>query len=127
MSLPPTLAESILSQCADAVIFADRQGVIRFWNAACEATFGFGAEEAIGQSLDLIVPERLRPAHWKGFDQAMEQGRTRLNGRPTLTKSLHKSGETIYVEMSFAVVCENGSAVGSIAIARRREAPVKPA
>ncbi|MGE5385225.1 MAG: PAS domain S-box protein [Betaproteobacteria bacterium] len=124
MPLPENLAESILAQCADAVIYADRSGVIRFWNAASEHLFGFTADEALGQSLDLIIPERLRAAHWTGFDRAMAQGKTRLNGRPTLTKSLHKSGESIYVEMSFAVVGDGAEGpVGSVAIARLKEAP----
>lgn len=128
MPLPADLAESILAQCADAVIYADRAGVIRFWNAASEQLFGLSAEEAQGQSLDIIIPERLRPAHWTGYNRAMEQGKTRLNGRPTLTKALHKSGEAIYVEMSFAVVGgPTDGPVGSVAIARLREAPNKAA
>ena len=57
------LALAIVEQVADAIIFADRQGVIRLWNPAAEAVFGFSADEMIGQSLDLIIPERLRPAH----------------------------------------------------------------
>ncbi len=127
MPLPPQLAEAILAQCADAVIYADRDGMIQYWNAACEHLFGIPATEALGQSLDIIIPERLRPAHWTGYNRAMDQGKTRLHGRPTLTKALHKSGESIYVEMSFAVVADEGATVGSVAIARLREAPKKPA
>ena len=61
MDEPSDLAEQILDQAADAVIFADRSGTIRRWNAAAAALFGFAAEEALGQSLDLIIPEHLRP------------------------------------------------------------------
>lgn len=128
MPTPANLAELILAQSADAVIYADHEGKIQLWNVASEQLFGFAAAEALGQSLDLIVPERLRAAHWTGFDRAMAQGRTRLNGRPTLTKALHKSGETLYVEMSFAVVSDaTEGTIGSVAIARLKEAPKKAA
>ncbi|GIX26618.1 PAS domain S-box protein [Pelomicrobium sp. G1] len=119
MEQDPKLAHSILEQAADAVIFADGDGVIRFWNRAAVALFGFGAEEALGASLDLIVPEHLRRAHWVGFRRAIESGTTRLGGRATITRALHKSGKRLYVDMSFAVVRgPDGSVVGSVAIAR---------
>jgi len=115
----PLLAEQILEHTAEAVIYANRQGVIERWNAASTAMFGFSAEQALGQSLDLIIPERLRAAHWRGFDAAMKSGGTRLHGRPTLTSALHVSGDKRYVEMSFAVVsAPDGTALGSVAIAR---------
>ena len=113
------LALAILDQAADAVIFADVEGVIRIWNAAAARIFGFAAEEAIGTSLDLIVPEHLRQAHWRGFRRAMQSGATRLGGRPTMTRGLHQSGRRLYVEMSFAVVrAPSGTIAGSVAIAR---------
>lgn len=117
----PTL---IIEQCADAVIYSDREGIIRFWNAAAERLFGFTAAEAQGQSLDLIIPERLRAPHWQGYHAAMASGRTRHAGKPTLTKGLHRSGENLYVEMSFAVINDPEQGVlGSVAIARQpREA-----
>jgi|SRR6185312_4294751 PAS domain S-box-containing protein len=113
------LAQAILAQAADAVIFADTEGVIRIWNAGATRTFGFTEQEALGESLDLIVPERLREAHWTGFRRAMQSGVTRLDGRPTMTRGLHKSGRRLYVEMSFAVVrAVSGVVAGSVAIAR---------
>ena len=115
----PGLAQAILAQAAEAVIFADPEGVIRIWNAAAARIFGFAAEEALGNNLDLIIPERLRPAHWTAFGRAMQSGTTRLNGRPTLTRGMHKSGRRLYVEMSFAVVrASSGLVAGSVAIAR---------
>ena len=68
------LAERILDQVADAVIYINGSGTIIRWNPACTALFGFSAEEALGQSVDLIVPEHLRAAHWSGFDAAMTKG-----------------------------------------------------
>ena len=109
----------ILAQAAEAVIYANRAGVIERWNAAAVAMFGFTATEALGQHLDLIIPEHLRKAHWRGFDAAMENGKTRLGGRPTMTRGLHKTGQKLYVEMSFALVTDvTGSALGSVAVAR---------
>lgn len=122
MSAPQTdspLAERVLACMMEAVIHADRQGLIALWNPAAETMFGFSAAEAIGQSLDIIIPERLREAHWRGFNAAIASGRTRLNGRPTVTRALHKSGATLYVEMSFAMVCAtSGEVIGSVAVAR---------
>ena len=114
------LAEKILDQVADAVICEDRSGTIIRWNHASTVLFGYSAEEALGQSVELIIPEDLRAAHWSGFDAAMATGTTKLQGHPTLTRALHKSGRRLYVEMSFAIVKEdtNGEVVGAVAMAR---------
>lgn len=119
MNASPPLAEWILEQTTDAVVYADAQGTIARWNAAAAALFGFSAAEAIGRNLDLIVPEHLRAAHWKGFDAALAAGRTRLGGRPTVTRALHQDGRRLYVEMTFALVKDDaGQVIGSVAIAR---------
>lgn len=112
------LAEHILDQLAEALIYSDREGIIRRWNRAAEALFGFSAEAALGQSLDLIIPEKLRAAHWRGFHAAIENRHTRLNGRPTLTGALHRDGHKLYVEMSFALVADGDTVLGSVAVAR---------
>ena len=114
-----TLAEAIVEHIAEAVIYANRDGRIERWNSAAAQMFGFSAAEAIGQSLDLLIPEHLRDAHWRGFDAAMESAALRLNGRATLTRGLHKSGRKLYIEMSFALVQGDAAAVlGSVAVAR---------
>lgn len=119
METTSSLGDSIVEQMAEAVIYANREGTIERWNAAAVAMFGFAAGEAIGQNLDLMVPEHLRKAHWRGFDAAMASGKTRLEGRPTVTRGLRKSGQKLYVEMSFALVLDSaGSAIGSVAVAR---------
>ena len=113
------LGDLIVEQMAEAVIYASPDGNIERWNAAAAAMFGFSAHEAIGQNLDLMIPEHLRKAHWRGFDAAMASGKTRLNGRPTLTRGLHKSGQKLYVEMSFSLVKDGaGVAIGAVAVAR---------
>ncbi len=120
IAMPDHIAEDILSSAADAIVYADRDGTIVRWNTAAAALFGFAPEEALGQNLDLIIPEHLRAAHWRGFDAAMSTGSTRLQGRPTLTRALHKSGRRLYVEMTFALVraSDGGAVLGSVAVAR---------
>ncbi len=114
-----SLGELIVEQTADAVIYANRGGVIERWNKAAEMMFGYTFAEACGQSLDLIIPEALRAAHWQGFAAAMAAGSTRLHGKPTLTRARHKSGQRCYMEMSFSLVIDqHGEAIGSVAIAR---------
>lgn len=113
------LEELIVQHMADAMIYADKGGMIGRWNRAAETLFGFTAAEAIGQSLDLIIPEHLRAAHWRGFDAAIQSGATRLKGHATVTRALHKSGAKLYVEMSFSLVSDEiGTILGSVAVAR---------
>ena len=115
-----SLDESILEQIADAVIFADATGTILRWNHAAAALFGYRAAEALGQNLDLIIPGYLRVAHWHGFEAAMTNGVMKLEGRPTVTRGMHQTGRKLYVELTFALVKEQGegAARGAVAVAR---------
>ena len=114
-----SLNAHILDAVADALIYADSSGVIRRWNGACTTLFGFSADDALGQNLDLIIPEHLRGAHWKGFDAALASGTMKLAGRPTLTRAQHKDGRKLYIEMTFALVKDaDGAVLGSAAMAR---------
>src|SRR4051794_38485206 len=97
---PATLVE----QSPDAMIFADREGVIRVWNAAAERIFGHSPAAAIGQSLDIIVPDRFRDAHWTGFRRALLDGATKYAGQSLPTRSMRADGESFYVELSFAII-----------------------
>jgi PAS domain S-box-containing protein len=111
-------ARRLLDQSPDAIVFADREGIIREWNAAATRIFGHPAEAALGQSLDLIVPERFREAHWRGYDRALADGRTQYEGRSMPTRSMRADGSTIYVELSFGMIEAGGAIVGVIATAR---------
>jgi PAS domain S-box-containing protein len=114
-----TLEARILDDVADALIYSDRSGTIMRWNHAACLLFGYSAVEALGQNLDLIIPEHLRAAHWKGFEAAITSGTMKLQGRPTLTRSLHKSGRKLYIEMTFALVRDSsGEVLGAVAMAR---------
>jgi PAS domain S-box-containing protein len=115
----PALFARLLEQMADAVIYADAAGRIAVWNAAASALFGFSTAEAVGQSLDIIVPEHLQPRHWHGFNAAIASGAMSLQGRPTLTRAKHRNGQRLYVEMTFALVRGgDGRVVGAVAVAR---------
>ena len=103
----------------DAVIFADREGVIRYWGGAAEAVFGHGAAEALGNSLDLIIPERFRQAHWRAYDRALESGQTKYDNRVLTTRSMKKDGTTLYVDLTFKLVKDERDAVlGALATGR---------
>ena len=115
-----SLAEAILDHAADAVIYADESGTIMHWNRAAAELFGYAPADALGRSLDLIIPEHMRAAHWKAFVAAMASGTTTLRGRSTLTRATARTGAKLYVEMSFAVVPGEGRgrARGAVAVAR---------
>ena len=112
-------AAAILASMQEAVIYADLDGVIRLWNRGAEAIFGFSAEEATGQSVDIIIPEKLRAAHWAGFNKAVAHGDIHSAPGARMTRGLKKDGDQLYVEMSFAMVrSQAGEMIGSIAVAR---------
>ena len=102
--LPHDIATLLLDQSPDAVVYADREGIIRWWNAGAERVFGHASSDVLGQSLDLIVPERFRTAHWTGFHRAVGDGTTQFAGRALPTRSQRKDGQTIYIEMTFAIL-----------------------
>ncbi len=115
----PELASWLIEQSPDATIYSDKQGDIRVWNAAAEKMFGFSAEQALGQNLDLIIPERLRRMHWRGFDAAIAAGVTKHSGKPMPTKALRADGSEFYAEMGFALIFnDQGEVVGTVAQAR---------
>ena len=113
------LCRGIVEAASEAVIFADRDGRIRLWNRGAELVFGYTPAEVIGQRLDVIIPERLRRAHWDAYDRSIETGRTKHTGRVLTTRSMHKSGNKLYVDLSFGLVKDaNGLVLGAFAIGR---------
>jgi PAS domain S-box-containing protein len=114
------IAEAVLSTQSDAIIEAGRDGIIGFWNPGAERIFGFASDEAIGQSLDLIIPERLRQRHWEGFDQTLRTGKSRYGAGDVLAvPALRKDGATISVEFTVVPLRnEKDEMTGIIAIIR---------
>ncbi len=115
----PDLPQALVRCVADALIFADREGYVRVWNPGAEAIFGYTEAEAMGQRLDLIIPERFRAAHWAAFDRAVSTGQTKYGREALTTKSFTKDGADLYLDLSFALVTdETGEVVGAVAMAR---------
>jgi PAS domain S-box-containing protein len=115
-----SLAQQIIANTPDGVIFADRDGVIRFWNAGAEAIFGYSAQEAIGQRLDSIVPEPLRARHNEGYHGVMQTGVTQYDGRRLLAvPAMRKQGERISVEFSIALIRDSSRALVGVAAVMR--------
>ncbi|HYE41391.1 MAG TPA: PAS domain S-box protein [Ramlibacter sp.] len=115
----PRLLQAVLDGLPDAFVLADVQGVIRDWNPAAQRLFGYTREEAVGQNLNLIVPERFRPAHDAGFARAVATGELRVGGRILRTRASHKDGRKLYVDFAFALLKDaQGVVVGVYATAR---------
>jgi PAS domain S-box-containing protein len=114
------LAQAVLGTASDAVIAADRAGVITFWNPGAERIFGHAAGQAVGQSLDLIIPERLRAAHWRGFREVMRTGRSRYGVGDLLSvPGVRRDGRRISLEFSIAPLTDaEGRMGGMVAILR---------
>lgn len=114
-----TLSQLIIESMPEALIFSDPEGAIKIWNAGATSLFGYTPEDALGRSLNLIIPDHLRKAHWDGFHQAIMRGSTTHGRRSAITRALHKAGQQLYVDMSFSVVGDNdGKIIGALAIAR---------
>ena len=114
------LSRRIVEEAPDAIIFSDREGTIRLWNAGAEAVFGWRADEALGQTLDLIIPEKQRARHWEGYRAVMATGATRY-GRGELLRvpALRKDGRRISVEFSILLPRDAaGEVLGAAAILR---------
>jgi PAS domain S-box-containing protein len=113
------LFRQIVEEMPEAVIFADRQGVVRLWNRAAETMFGYSADEALGQSLDLIVPERFRARHWEGYGHVMATGVTSYGQRLLAVPAMRKDGQRISIEFSIALLKDEGGEVtGAAAVVR---------
>jgi len=114
------LCQRIVEDAPDVIIFADREGVIRLWNAGAQAVFGYRPEEAVGKTLDLIVPERLRERHWEGFRRVMATGVTRYGREELLAvPAVGRDGGRISVEFSVVMLRDAaGEPLGVAAILR---------
>lgn len=105
------LYRQIVEQSTDAIIVADREGIIRLWNRGAEAMFGWTAGEAIGQSLDIIIPERYRARHWEGYRRVMETGITRYGREVLAVPALKRDGSRISLEFTIVLVRGDGEKV----------------
>ena len=113
------LEAEIVANTDHAVIVADADGVIRFWNPAAEAMFGHASADAIGRSLDLIVPDKLRDRHWEGYHRVMATGETEYGGRTLSVPAIRADGTRISVEFTVTLLRGDDDSVAGIAAIMR--------
>ena len=114
-----SMYRQIVEHAQDAIIFADRDGVIRFWNEGAEVIFGYTAEEAVGRTLDIIIPERLRSRHWEGYRKVMATGVTRYGREFLAVPGTRKDGTRVSLEFTIVLLRdEAGALLGPAAILR---------
>ena len=120
MNIPAALGEALLQSASDAIVATDREGHITFWNPGAERIFGFTAEDAAGQSLDIIIPENLRARHWEGFRHTMATGTSRYGHGDLLSvPALTKDGRRISVEFTIVLLHDHRPEVaGTVAVMR---------
>ena len=104
-ALPRDLPVRILDGSPDAILICDHAGTVRYWNDAAERVFGFRVTEALGVSMNLIIPERLRARHWAGWEATMRTGVTRYGeGQLLAVPALHKDGRQVSIEFSIQLL-----------------------
>lgn len=113
-------SRTLVGEAGDAIILCDAEGVIRFWNRSAERIFGYPRRDAIGQSLDIIIPENLRERHWKGYAEMMRTGRSKYGEGDTLAvPALRADGQRISIEFTVLPLRDGeGSTQGIAAILR---------
>ena len=110
------LYRRIVEESQIGILYADREGLIRLWNAGAEAMFGFRAEEVLGKSMDLIIPERQRPRHWEGWARVMETGVTRYGREVLAVPAMRKDGSRISIEFNILLLrASTGEILGAAA------------
>jgi PAS domain S-box-containing protein len=113
------LCLQIVEKAADAIIFADKGGIIRLWNSGAEAIFGYSTEEALGETLDLIVPEKLRERHWEGYRNVMATGVTKYGSEVLAVPAIRNDGSRISVEFTIILLKDSaGEPLGTAALIR---------
>jgi len=120
MTAPSAIVDALLATKSDGIVATDRDGLITFWNPGAIRIFGYSAEEAIGQSLDIIIPENLRARHWAGYREVMATGRSRYGEGDTLSvPAMTKFGNRISVDFTIATLHgPQQNLIGMVAVLR---------
>jgi PAS domain S-box-containing protein len=111
----------LVAGAGDAIMVCDAAGIVTLWNAAAERIFGFTAAEAIGQSMDMIIPGRQRQRHWDGYHKTMETGITKYGADLLRVPALHKDGHTLSIAFTVSMLFTADHQVGSIVAIVRDE------
>jgi PAS domain S-box-containing protein len=113
------LARAVVREAPEAIVVSDPSGTIMLWNGGAERVFGYPAAEAIGQSLDLIIPEKQRRRHWAGYDTAMATGETKYGDTLLKVPASHRDGRRLSIEFSVALLRDaDGKITGIAAVIR---------
>ena len=102
------LLQQLLDEAPDAILIADQEGRIRYWNRGAEQLFGHKSCEAVGQSLDLIIPENLRARHWEGYRRVMTSGETKYKTGLLSSPGIRKDGSRVSLEFSMVLLRDEG-------------------
>lgn len=105
------LLQQLLESTTDAILVVDRQGQIRYWNTGAEQMLGYRSVEAVGQSLDLIIPENLRSRHWEGYFRVMATGQTKYISDLLTSPGVHKDGSRLSLEFSIVLLRNDGGEI----------------
>ena len=111
----------LVEAVGDAIVISDAKGAITLWNPAAERMFGFTQGEALGQSLDLIIPERQRQRHWDGYQKTMDTGITRYGNDVLRVPAVHKDGHTLSIAFTVALLRTADNKVAAIVAVIRDE------
>ena len=114
-----SLFRRIVESSPEAIVFSDRDGIIRIWNGGAEAIFGHEAREAVGESLDIIVPEKLRERHWEGYFRVMKTGATKYGKDLLAVPGIRKDGSRVSLEFSVALIRDGDGALMGISAVMR--------
>ena len=111
--------EQLVEVMGDGVVVCNAGGAIVGWNAAATRIFGFDKQEAMGQSLDLIIPERQRQRHWDGYNKTMDTGVTRYGSEVLRVPALHKEGKPLSIAFTVAMLhTADGKVAAIVAVVR---------
>ncbi|AMP15014.1 PAS domain-containing protein [Collimonas pratensis] len=113
--------DQLVQAVGDAIVISDAGGAITLWNPAAERMFGFSQAEALGKSLDLIIPERQRQRHWDGYQKTMESGVTRYGNDVLRVPAVHKDGHTLSIAFTVALLLTPAGKVAAIVAVIRDE------
>ena len=120
-------AQAVVAEAPEAIVVTDPDGIVRLWNNGAARVFGYSAADMVGQSLDAIIPEKLRERHWKGYQQTMLTGYTRYGDKMLSVPATHRDGRRLSIEFSVALLRDDSGQIAGISaimrdVSDRREA-----
>lgn len=113
-------SETLVQNISDAIVVSDANGIIKFWNSGAERIFGFSSAEAVGQSLDIIIPPNLRKRHWDGYSETMKTGKTKYGAGDLLSvPAIRKDGQRISTQFSILGLSDSSGSLTAVAAIMR--------